>query len=64
MNFSKAILKQSKSLKMWIPAKKETSAREVVDKVLDYNIIGQVGRVFVNGPGDLGSIPGRVIPKT
>ena len=26
--------------------------------------IGLVGRVFVNGPGDLGSIPGRVIPKT
>ena len=21
-------------------------------------------RVFINGPGDLGSIPGRVIPKT
>ena len=21
------------------------------------------GRVFANGPGDLGSIPGRVIPK-
>ena len=33
-----------------------------------YNIykldIGLVGRVFANGPGDLGSIPGRVIPKT
>ena len=27
-------------------------------------IIGQVGRVFANGPGDLGSIPGRVMPKT
>ena len=27
-------------------------------------IIGQVGRVFANGPGDLGSIPSRVIPKT
>ena len=27
-------------------------------------IIGQVGRVFANDPGDLGSIPGRVIPKT
>ena len=27
-------------------------------------LIGLVGRVFVNGPGDLGSIPGRVIPKT
>ena len=24
----------------------------------------QVVRVFANGPGDLGSIPGRVIPKT
>ena len=23
-----------------------------------------MGRVFVDGPGDLGSIPGRVIPKT
>ena len=23
-----------------------------------------VDRVFANGPGDLGSIPGRVIPKT
>ena len=21
-------------------------------------------RVFANGPGDLGSIPGRIIPKT
>ena len=26
--------------------------------------IGQMDRVFVNGPGDLGSIPGHVIPKT
>ena len=26
--------------------------------------IGPVVRVFANGPGDLGSIPGRVIPKT
>ena len=23
-----------------------------------------VGRVFASGPGDLGSIPGRIIPKT
>ena len=27
-------------------------------------LIGLVGRVFANGPVDLGSIPGRVIPKT
>ena len=27
-------------------------------------LIGQVGRVFTNGPRDLGSIPRRVIPKT
>ena len=26
--------------------------------------IRQVGRVFANNPGDLGSIPGRIIPKT
>ena len=27
-------------------------------------LISLVGRVFANGPGDQGSIPGRVIPKT
>ena len=27
-------------------------------------LIGLMGRVFANGPGDPGSIPGRVIPKT
>ena len=26
--------------------------------------VGLVGRVFANGPVDLGSIPGHVIPKT
>ena len=29
-----------------------------------YSYIGLMGRVFANGSGDLGSIPGRVIPKT
>ena len=29
-----------------------------------YSPIGLVGRVFANGPVNLGSIPGRVIPKT
>ena len=29
-----------------------------------YVLIGLVGRVLANGPEDLGSIPGRVIPKT
>ena len=27
-------------------------------------LIDPVGRVFANGPRDLGSIPGRIIPKT
>ena len=27
-------------------------------------LIGLVGRVFAYGPGDQGSIPGRVLPKT
>ena len=30
---------------------------------IEYDSIGLVGREFANGPGDLGSIPGRVIPK-
>ena len=29
-----------------------------------HTLIGQAGREFANSPGDLGSIPGRVIPKT
>ena len=29
-----------------------------------YRLIGQVGRLFANGPGHLGSIPARLIPKT
>ena len=34
-------------------------------KELSFNRdIGPAVRVFANGPGDLGSIPGRVIPKT
>ena len=28
-----------------------------------YDLFFWVGRVFVNGPGDLASIPGHVIPK-
>ena len=46
----------------------EKSSNGVVDKVPDSDIIvckfGLVGRVFANEPGDRGSIPGRVIPKT
>ena len=30
----------------------------------EYRLIDLVGRVFTNGPGNLGSIPCRVIPKT
>ena len=29
-----------------------------------HRAIGLMSRVFANGPGDWGSIPGRVIPKT
>ena len=41
-----------------------------ISKILDLYLssfnwfIGLVGRVFASGPGDLGSITGRVIPKT
>ena len=29
-----------------------------------YWLISLVGKVFANSPGDLGSIPDRIIPKT
>ena len=29
-----------------------------------FRLIGLADREFANGPGDRGSIPGRVIPKT
>ena len=32
--------------------------------VSNNRLIDLVSRVFANGPGDLGSIPGHVIPKT
>ena len=32
--------------------------------VVFLDVDGPAVRVFANGPGDLGSIPGRVIPKT
>ena len=32
--------------------------------VITFYKVGIMVRVFANGPGDLGSIPGRVIPKT
>ena len=38
--------------------------RNYVILKVKYRLIGQVGRVFANGQGDLGSVRGRVIPKT
>ena len=32
--------------------------------IIEYWLIGLVGRVFTNGPGDQGSVSGQVIPKT
>ena len=37
---------------------------EITSKGTRISDIGPAVRVFANGPGDLGSIPGRVIPKT
>ena len=42
-----------------IQQKQNVLARSLLDRD-----IGPAVRVFANGPGDLGSIPGRVIPKT
>ena len=46
------------------------SCREILLKITHKNLVFSFFvwfihvRVFANGPGDLGSIPGRVIPKT
>ena len=42
----------------------KTSISSNIGDVLSIPDIGLAIRVFANGPGDLGSIPGRVIPKT
>ena len=36
----------------------------IIHAIYIYVYIGIMVRVFASGPGDLGSIPGRVIPKT
>ena len=53
--------------KVRIKSKVEQSRESIYIYILYIYIhwlIGQVSRVFANGPGDLGSIPGCVIPKT
>ena len=40
------------------------SPKSIINIYIYIPDIGLVVRVFTNGPGDLGSIPGRVIPKT
>ena len=42
----------------------ETNSCRISNNHEIFFLIGLVGRVFANGPGDLGSIPDRVIPKT
>ena len=44
----------------WSESKYESKS----DSIKKNRDIGPAVRVFANGPGDLGSIPGRVIPKT
>ena len=48
----------------WCSSYRKGSLRVTLDYSCQYRLIGLVGWVFVNGPGDLGSIPGCVIPKT
>ena len=46
--------------------KRETQSLLIAAKnnAIRTNYINPMGRVFANGPGDLGSIPGRIIQKT
>ena len=48
-----------------LEVKEDPEIAEIIPHFTYLNrLISPVGRVFANGPGDLGSIPGRVIPKT
>ena len=49
-----------------MPLNKETKDNIFVIVLVRFHnrLIGLVGRVFTNDPGDQGSIPGHVIPKT
>ena len=62
---------------LWIRSRHSYLASDESEKTLDYfpriiyiyiyiynRAIGQMSKVFANGPGNRGSIPGRVIPKT
>ena len=51
---------------IWLLAMFGCCCEVLLNKVLIRSIpdIGLAVRVFANGPGDLGSVPGRVIPKT
>ena len=59
------ISKRTKSSKSENPKKQFTGTLTLTITICNSNdaIIVLVRRVSVNGPGDLGSIPGRVIPK-
>ena len=52
--------------KMQVQSQVQVNNKELEESTsVDNNrLIGQVGRVFANCPGDLGSIPGRIIQKT
>ena len=50
-----------------IVKKKEVLLQTEIEEIMINYLgpdIGKMVRVCANGPGDLGSIPGRVIPKT
>ena len=49
-----------------VPEEDKFTTSGIMHKVIFVisRLIGLLGRVFTNGPGDLGSIPGRVIPET
>ena len=51
------------------------NSNKIIPEIIDVSMVntiqnnhlkttGLISRIFANGPGDRGSIPGRVIPKT
>ena len=59
----KTVIDQNKSEKVGI-SRIRVKSTQILEHCKHNQAIGLMSRVFGNSPGDQGSIPGRVIPKT
>ena len=64
VNLHKIIIQLHIRIKIALFSKSMLSVLKKINFTIFFAGFGPAVRVFANGAGDLGSIPGRVIPKT